>query len=131
MGTTGLSPIQALIFIFIYAAGLSFFLFIFFKVSVVRIDNDAKTILFNRIITQQKELFSFAYFDSYFDTIAPSPKGGTYKVIYLIKGKKVEKRISGYLYSNIDEIQQSLFSIKYLGFQKKHSSTDIQSLLSD
>src|SRR4051794_26894478 len=64
-----LPPFGAIIFI-----AVSFFLLgAIFKswtnyVYYIEIDNENKTILFRNIITQQKNIYSFNDFDSYFDT---------------------------------------------------------------
>ncbi len=49
-------------------------------------------------------------------------KGGSYKVLYLLKDKKAEKIITGFYYENIDELHAAISSIKYLGFKKDFSS---------
>jgi hypothetical protein len=88
----------------------------------IKINNDDKTIFFQNIITRQTKLYNLTDFDSYFDTYPVTGKGGSYKVLYLIKDKKAEKIITGFYYENIDELQEAISSIKYLGFQKDFSS---------
>lgn len=97
----------------------------------VRIDQNEKTIFFKNIITQQTHLYDFSDFDCYLDTLASNLTGTRpyYKVIYLIKNKKAEKIITGFYYSNMEELQQSLYQIKYLGFQKNFSVLARKALL--
>ena len=118
-----LPPFGAILFILVF----SFFLIAMFNSWThyafnIKIDNDDKTIFFQNIITRQIRLYDFADFDSYFDTYPVTGKGGSYKVLYLIKDKKAEKIITGFYYENIDELQEAISSIKYLGFQKDFSS---------
>jgi hypothetical protein len=97
----------------------------------IKIDQNEKTIFFRNIITQQTRLYDFNYFDSYLDTLASNLTGVRpyYKVIYLIKNKKAEKIITGFYYSNVEELQQSLYQIKYLGFQKNFGALARKALL--
>jgi len=87
----------------------------------IEIDNNEKTIFFQNIITRQARLYNFTDFDSYLDTHPVTTKTGSYKVLYLLKDKKAEKIITGFYYKNIDELQDAISSIKYLGFQKNFS----------
>jgi hypothetical protein len=87
----------------------------------IKIDEEEKTIAFENIITRQTSLYNFADFDGFIDTYPVTGKGGSYKVLYLIKDKKAEKIITGFYYENIDEMQAAISSIKYLGFRKDFS----------
>lgn len=87
----------------------------------IEIDKNKRTILFQNIITRQTRLYNFTDFDSYLDTYPMTTKGGCYKVLYLIKNKRAEKIITGFYYENIDELQEAISSIKYLGFKQDFS----------
>jgi uncharacterized protein YpmB len=118
-----LPPIGAIIFIIVF----TFLLIAIFNSWIhyafnIEIDNDEKTIFFQNIITRQTRLYNFTDFDSYLDTYPVTGKGGSYKVLYLLKDKKAKKIITGFYYENIDELQEAISSIKYLGFQKNFSS---------
>ena len=125
-----LPPFGAIIFILVFA-------FLLFAISNswthyafnIKIDNDEKTISFQNVITRQTKLYNFNDFDSYFDTYPVTAKGGSYKVLYLLKDKKAEKIITGFYYQNIDELQDAISYIKYLGFQKDFSIIARKALL--
>ncbi len=85
------------------------------------IDQPNKTISFKNIITRKCRIYIFTDFDGYIDTTAYTRYEDAYKVIYLIKNKKAEKIITGFYYSNVDELQSAITSIKYLGFDKNFS----------
>lgn len=115
-----------------FGAVIFIFLFIILLIAIassltrypfaIKIDQNKKTIFFKNVITQQKKLYNFNDFDYYLDTLAYNSKTGeSYKVIYLIQNKKAEKIITGFYYSNIDELQEALCPIKYFGFQTKYS----------
>ena len=56
-------------------------------------------------------------FEGYVDTFVKSPRGD-FRVLYLVKNKRLTNKISGRFYSNIEEIEKGLQSLKYLGFHK-------------
>lgn len=95
----------------------------------IKIDTDEKTIYFKNIITRQITFYSFNDFDCYLDTYANSGRGNSYKVVYLIKNRKAEKIITGFYYTNIDELQDAVSSIKYKGFQPNFSTLTRKSFL--
>ena len=119
-----LKPYQSLLFV-----GL-FILILFYvcralilAAMIVNIDSDALTISFRNILTRQYRIYLFKDFDGYIDTLAFNYKtADEYKVIYFVKDKKVEKILTGFYYSNMEELQEAIKPIKYLGFQKNFSA---------
>jgi hypothetical protein len=95
---------------------------------IIKIDMDSKNIWFKNIITQKKTLYSFNDFDGYLDTFAIT-RAGSYKVVYLIRNKRAEKILTGFYYSNIDQLQDALSSIPYLGFKKEFSKLARKALM--
>jgi hypothetical protein len=83
---------------------------------IILIDTFGKTISFTNLFTRQQTFSSFDEFDGFIDTFQSS-RDGTYRVIYLVKDKKFVKKISSFYYSNLDELQDSLVGLKYLGQQ--------------
>ena len=94
----------------------------------IQIDTAKKTILFKHVYFLQQQLYSFSDFDSFFDTYQSS-KSGTFKVIYLLKDKRAKKIITEFYYSNIDELQDALRPINYLGFQKDSRKISLKEFL--
>jgi hypothetical protein len=82
---------------------------------------------FTRSVNRSK-LYDFTEFDGYLDTVATS-KAGTYEVVYLIKNQKAERIITGFYFSNIDELRAALSPIKYLGFREDFSRLARKALL--
>ncbi len=78
------------------------------------VDTELKTIKFKNRFTQISSSFLFDSFDGYFIYNEPS-KTGQIKNLFLIKNKKIIKKISSFIYSNHSEIEKSLFPIKPLG----------------
>lgn len=83
---------------------------------IILIDTFGKTINFTNLFTRQQTVCSFNDFDGFIDTFQ-SARGGSYRVIYLVKNRKFIKKISSFYYSNLDELQNSIVDIKYLGRQ--------------
>ena len=83
---------------------------------IILINTFGKTISFTNLFTRQETVISFDDFDGFIDTFQSS-KGGSYRVIYLVKDKKFIRKVSSFYYSNLDELQNSFADIKYLGRQ--------------
>jgi hypothetical protein len=83
---------------------------------IILIDTFGRTISFKNLFTRQQTISSFDQFDGFIDTFQSS-RGGTYRVIYLVKDRKFIRKISSFYYSNLDELQNSFVDIKYLGRQ--------------
>ena len=65
----------------------------------------------------RKRVFSFYDFTGYIDTYMKSPRGD-FKVFYLLKNNEPSFKLSGRVLSNLDEIEEALGPIKYLGFHR-------------
>lgn len=83
----------------------------------ITIDGDTRTITFRNLVTRKEELYSFDELEGFVEVFI-STKGGKVKVLYLIKNRKFHKKLSGSIYSNLDELQRALAPIKYLGVEK-------------
>ena len=81
------------------------------------IDTEVKTISFKIFFIKLTNKYLLEYFDGYIDTKV-TDKYGMYKCFYLVKDGKLRYKISGRFYSNIDELQSGLSSLKYMGFIK-------------
>ena len=81
------------------------------------IDTENGKIIFKNMVGVKK-IFSLNSLQGYIDTNTKSGFG-SFHTFYLIKNNRVIKRIPCSLYSNVDEIQNGLKSIQYLGFRKR------------
>ena len=91
------------------------------KFITISIDSENKTIKFKNAITRYTREYNFEYYDGYLDSFTTTSKTN-YKVLFLIKNKKSIKKIEGYYYKNIDEMQKALSSMNYFGFNKNLGS---------
>jgi hypothetical protein len=76
-----------------------------------------KTISFTHFFTRQKTVYNFTDIDGYVDIIIEPARGRPFRVLYLVTDEKFIQKISSFIYSNIDEIEQGLKATKYLGKQ--------------
>lgn len=126
--STGLTSQQAVLMLIFYscilllASGLICRLFI-----SIKIDIEMKTIVFKNLILRQTKSYAFDEFDGFFDTVVYS-KGGSNKLICLVKNKQVVKRLGAKFYSNFEEIKDALFLIHYFGFQKSDTKAALKKL---
>lgn len=81
------------------------------------IDPLSQTIKITNYFTRFSRVYSFADFDGYVDSLVKSPKGD-FRVLYLVQDKRLTTKIAGRVFRNIDEMENGLKSLKYLGFQK-------------
>ena len=93
----------------------------------VTIDGEAQTILFRNLVSRKEELYSFAEWEGFVEVFV-STKGGKVKVLYLIRAGKFHKKLSGSIYSNLDELQRALAPIKYLGVEKLNATKSVKIL---
>ncbi|HWW41414.1 hypothetical protein [Pedobacter sp.] len=84
--------------------------------SVILIDKLNKTISFTNLFTRRQSIISFDDLDGFID-VYQAVQAGRIRVIYLVRDKKFVKKLSSYYYSNLDELQEALTPIKYLGLQ--------------
>jgi len=94
---------------------------------ILSIDTLSHTISFTNLFTRHHSKYSITNFDGFVDMYQPT-HGGSCRVLYLVKGKKFVKKISGYYYSNLDELQNALAPLKYMGQQSFNLFKSIQIL---
>lgn len=87
--------------------------------TIITIDTNRKTIAFTNFFTKSIEIYSFDDFDGYIQTVDINSKTlAENKALCLLKDKKINRKISGSYYSNVDELQEGLKSLTYLGFER-------------
>ena len=87
--------------------------------TIITINTDQNTIAFTNFFTKQSKTYSFTSFDGYIQTVAFNAYNTTqFKVLCLLKNKVVIRKISGAFYANIEELEEGLHSLNYLGFKK-------------
>ncbi len=86
--------------------------------TTITIDPVQKTIGFTNIFIKKTEVSLLGDLDGYIETVVTSGSHTEYKAYYILKDKKVNRKILGYYYSNMDELQEGLKPLAYLGFQK-------------
>ncbi len=104
----------------VFIAGFSVFfltlsvlqLWVTFK--LVTIDTLQKTITFVQGLTGRKTVYNFNDLDGYISLLKNPARGKPFSVIYLIKEGKRVQEISGYIYSNVDELEEGLSTLKNL-----------------
>ena len=106
--------------------------FVFLILSLIQLITTAKLIEIDKIkhgisvfnyITRKIKTYDFNDFDCYVDIIEIPHRGKPFRVIYLVKNGVFIQKISSYIYSNIDELEQGLIGLKYNG-RLKHSYID-------
>lgn len=85
-----------------------------YDTNLIRIDTDAQRISFKNIFTQKRKSYSFLDFEGKLVCNEPI-KGGSIRNFYLIKNKRAVRKISKLMYSNQNELEESLHDIKDLG----------------
>jgi hypothetical protein len=125
-----LPPFGAIIFIIVLLFLLAKIIYAWVRFAFyIKIDADNKAISFRNIITRKTTLYSFNDFDCYLDTLETPGRGNPYKVVYLIKEYKAVKIMSGFYYSNMEELQNAISSIAYIGFHPNFSTLARKALL--
>jgi hypothetical protein len=84
----------------------------------VLIDSNARTITFRKLVSNKEVVYSFDELDGFVHVYVPQKHGDKVKVVYLVKDRKFCEKLSGSLYSNLDELEGALASLKFLGVQK-------------
>jgi hypothetical protein len=84
----------------------------------IMINTSEGTIIFKHFFTRKRVFYHLADFDSYIDIIEERPRGGPFRVLYLIKDETIIQIIPSSIYSNIDEIEGGLKPTKYIGQQE-------------
>jgi len=78
------------------------------------INTTDQTISFKMFLLPITKTYPLSYFDGYIETKV-SDKYSQYKCLYLVKDGKLKYKMSGRFYNNIDDLQQGLSTVKYLG----------------
>jgi hypothetical protein len=101
--------------------GLFFTLFIgsqlWREAKIIYVNSFDKTITFVNFFTRQTTIYDFENIEGYVDLFEPA-RGGSNRVLYIVKDKKFVEKISTRIYSNVKEIQQELKTLKYLGHKR-------------
>ena len=84
----------------------------------VLIDRVARTITFRNLVSNKEVVYSFDELDGFVQVYVPQMDGEKTKVVYLVKDRKFLEKLSGSFYSNLDELEDALASLKFLGVQK-------------
>lgn len=89
------------------------------------IDTELQTITFKMFVLPIAKTYSFDYFDGYVDTMVKD-RYDDYKCVYLVKDGRLLYKMSGRFYDNIDELKQSMSSLKHMGFVKYTTSVSFK-----
>jgi len=84
----------------------------------VLIDRDARTITFRNLVSKKEIVYPFYELDGFVQVYESRKGGRKVKVVYLVKDRKFCKKLSGASYSNLDEMEGALASLKFLGVRK-------------
>jgi hypothetical protein len=89
------------------------------RASFIEIHSDGilKTISFKNLFTRRTKVYSFQDFDGYITTKLWHKQWNENKTICLIKNGRVARKIDNFFYSNVDELQDGLKDMQYLGFK--------------
>lgn len=85
--------------------------------SIIYVNPSGNIITFKNYFTRYKRVYLLNEFEGYIDTLVKSPRGD-FRVLYLVRNNKLTNKMSGRIYSNLEEIEQGLTPLKYLGFRK-------------
>jgi hypothetical protein len=102
-------------------ACLIFGAILYSRACLIEINSDSsflKTITFKNLFSRQTKTYSFEEFDGYISTRLWHKQFNENKTLCLIKEGRVFRKIDNFFYSNVDELQQGLKEMKYLGFKR-------------
>jgi len=116
-GSIGESTMGVLYTIFLNLSFLYFFISVHSRAFTITINTHENIIIFKNIISIRTKTYNLNWFDGYIETQSLS-RGGPYKMLFFIKNRRVEKIVSGYYYTDINELTSALSPIKNLGFKK-------------
>jgi hypothetical protein len=119
MGILEMPIIGIIWFFFVMFIVIAISLKLLWDANILEIDSDLKTIKFTNRITWFSSVYNLNYFDCSIIVFEPI-KGGYARNYYLLKDRKVIKRIDGLIYSNQSELEIALSEIKSMG-EKKYS----------
>ena len=101
-------------FLFVMLLAIGIFVKLLWDSNILIIDSELRTIKFTNRITWISSTYDFTYFDCSIIVFEPI-RGGFARNCYLIKNRKVIKRIYSLIYSNQMELEKGLQEIKSLG----------------
>ncbi len=81
----------------------------------IYINEIQRTISIRNYFTRFKKTYDRSEFEGYIDTLVKSPHGD-FRIIYLVKNKKLYTKISARFISNIEALEKGLHNLPYLGF---------------
>jgi hypothetical protein len=89
------------------------------RASSIEIQSDGilKTLIFKNLFTRRIKVYYFQEFDGYITTKLWHKQWNVNKTLCLIKEGRVVKKIDNFFYSNVDELQEGLKEMPYLGFK--------------
>lgn len=109
------TPLAGIIFFFVVLTILlGGFRRLLFDSNFLVIDTENESITFTNQLTRKRSYFHFDYFDGKLICLEPM-KGGYARNLYLVKDKKAVKKITDFMYSNHEQIENALQPIKDLG----------------
>jgi hypothetical protein len=80
----------------------------------IEINTINKTIKIRHLIFRYTKLYGFAEIDGYMNKIEKPARGRPFRALYLIQNGKSIEKISGFIYSNIDQIENGLKDLKFI-----------------
>lgn len=114
IGFVDMPVLGRIFFVFVMLIAISIYGKLLWDSNILLIDTKLKTIKFTNRLTLISSIYYFSYFDNSMIVFEPI-KGGYARNYYLIKNRKVIKRITGFIYSNQNELEDALQEIKSLG----------------
>lgn len=90
------------------------------RASIIQIQYDnsfSKSVSFTNIFTGQTKTYFFEQFDGYITTKLWHKQFNENKTLCLIKEGRVVRKIDNFFYSNVDQLQEGLKDMQYLGFK--------------
>jgi len=88
-----------------------------YDANLISIDTKNKTATFVNTFTRRNSKYNYSDFDGKLIWYEPI-SGGHARNFYLIQNKKAVKKISGFIYSNQNELEEALVDIKDFGTTK-------------
>ncbi|NNV56087.1 hypothetical protein [Limnovirga soli] len=114
----GNTPIAAQFFLyFVLILLLSIYGKLLYDANLISINTKDKTVTFVNIFTRNSSKYNYSDFDGKLVWYEPI-RGGYVRNFYFIQNKKAVKKISGFIYSNQNDLEEELIDIKDFGTTK-------------
>jgi hypothetical protein len=94
----------------------------------IKINTIDRTIIFSHLFTGRITTYNFSDIDGYVDVIEQPAQGRPFRILYLVKEERFVQKISGFIYSNLNEIEDGLKATKYLGRKEYSYRKDLKAL---